>query len=176
MAKESTLYYFYSQGCGFCKKIDPIVEKLNEGDYNILKLDVSEEDNAGLKRELENKYDLRCGTPWLVDASNGNHICGATQEENIKKWASGEKIPEPPKPKSPAPLFPVNESTEDKLKEWTKKYNEWVKENNHLPNLQTAEQVIERFKQQKSQKNSLEGRITSIEQKLNKLMNHLGVK
>ena len=27
--KESTLYYFYSTGCAFCKQIDPIVEKLN---------------------------------------------------------------------------------------------------------------------------------------------------
>ena len=27
--KESTLYYFTSTGCAFCKQIDPIIEKLN---------------------------------------------------------------------------------------------------------------------------------------------------
>ena len=26
--KESTLYYFYSVGCGFCKKADPVVDEL----------------------------------------------------------------------------------------------------------------------------------------------------
>ena len=34
MAKESTLYYFYSVGCGWCKKTEPLVDELNEsGDY-----------------------------------------------------------------------------------------------------------------------------------------------
>jgi len=38
--KESTLYYFYSVGCAFCKQIDPIVEKLNNEGYDILRLDI----------------------------------------------------------------------------------------------------------------------------------------
>ena len=43
MAKESTLYYFYSVGCGWCKKTEPLVDELNEtGKYEILKLDLSE--------------------------------------------------------------------------------------------------------------------------------------
>ena len=28
--KESTLYYFYSVGCGWCKKTEPLVDELNE--------------------------------------------------------------------------------------------------------------------------------------------------
>ena len=45
MAKESTLYYFYSVGCGWCKKTEPLIDELNEsGDYEILKLDLSEKD------------------------------------------------------------------------------------------------------------------------------------
>ena len=34
--KESTLYYFYSQGCGWCKKSEPHVDELNKKGYNIL--------------------------------------------------------------------------------------------------------------------------------------------
>ena len=85
--KQSTLYYFHSVGCAFCKQIDPIVEKLNNEGYDILRLDLSESDNQGLHREIENKYNLRCGTPFLVDGSNGKNICGQQQasEENIKK-------------------------------------------------------------------------------------------
>ena len=98
----------------------------------------------------------------------------------IKKWVDGEEIPKPPTPKSPAPPLPQNFDDEKQIDKFKKDYNKWKKENNHLPNLQTAEQIVERFKQQwearKKQQQSLDGRVTSIEQKLDKLMNHLGVK
>ena len=116
--KESTLYYFHSVGCAFCKQIDPIIEKLNNEGYDILRLDLSEEDNQGLHREIENKYDVRCGTPFLVDGANGNKICGQTSEENIKKWADGEKIPEPPRPKSPAPPLPQDWTSEEQINQF----------------------------------------------------------
>ena len=61
-----------------------------------------------------------------------------------------------------------------------KKYETWKKENEQLPNLQTSEDIINRYKQQlasqQARKNSLDGRISTIEQKLDKLMRHLGVK
>ena len=178
--KESTLYYFNSVGCAFCKQIDPIVEKLNKEGYDILSLDLSDKDNQGLHREIENKYDLRCGSPFLVDGSNGNNICGQTTEEMIKKWADGEKIPEPPKPKSPPPPLPQDWDDKKLIDEWKQSYEKWRDENNHLPNLTTTEEVVDRFKKQwearKNQQQSLDGRVTSIEQKLDKLMNHLGVK
>ena len=66
------------------------------------------------------------------------------------------------------------------LDEFKKNYDKWRDENNHLPNLQTAEQILDRFKKQwearQNQQKSLDGRVTSIEQKLDRLMNHLGVK
>jgi thiol-disulfide isomerase/thioredoxin len=178
--KESTLYYFSSPGCAFCKQLTPIIEKLNGEGYDILSLDLSEEDNKGLKQEIENKYNLRCGTPWLVDASNGNHICGYRDEENVKKWADGEEVPAPPQPKGPPPPPPKNFDDDDEIKDFTEKYNKWKDENNHLPNLQNVDVILTRFKQQKqaqeARQNGLDGRVSSIEQKLDRLMNHLGVK
>ena len=178
--KQSTLYYFQSVGCAFCKEIDPIVEKLNNEGYDILRLDLSESDNQGLHREIENKYNLRCGTPFLVDGSNGNNICGQATEDMIKKCADGEEIPEPPKPKSPPPSLPQDWDDEKLIDEWKQAYEKWRGENNHLSNLSTTKEVVDRFKKQwearKKQQQSLDGRVTSIEQKLDKLMNHLGVK
>ena len=180
--KESTLYYFHSVGCAFCKQIDPIVEKLNKEGYDILRLDLSEKDNQGLLREIENKYDLRCGTPFLVDGSNGKNICGQQQstEENIKKWADGEEIPEPPKPKSPPPPLPTDLNDEKQVNDWKSSYEEWSKENNHLPNLSESSVILDRLKKQrdavKNQPQTLEGRLQIIETNLRKLMNHLGVK
>ena len=181
--KESTLYYFHSVGCAFCKQIDPIVEKLKKDGYDILSLDLADKDNQGLHREIENKYDLRCGTPFLVDGSDGRNICGGqATEEMIIKWADGKKIPEPPKPKSPPPKLPVDWDNKKQIQVWKKEYEKWSKENKHLPNLVSSEKLLNRFKQQwetqknQSQSQTLDGRVTSIEQKIDKLMHHLGVK
>ena len=180
--KQSTLYYFNSVGCAFCKQIDPIVEKLNKEGYNILSLDMAEKDNQGLHREIENKYDLRCGTPFLVDVDSGNNICGQQQanEENIKKWADGKEIPPPPKPKSPAPPLPKDWDNQKEIDDWKVSYDKWKDENNHIPNLSDVNVLVDRFKKQwearKKQQQSPENRIKVVEQKLDRLMNHLGVK
>ena len=187
MAKESTLYYFYSVGCGWCKKAEPIVDELNaSGNYDILKLDLSEKDNQELNNQLKQKYGKQCGTPWLIDAESGNNICGFREKDIIEKWAKGEEIPEPPKPKGPPPPPPQDFDNKDQVAEWTTKYEEWVKENDHMPNLPKPEQMLQRLKQQKQMMEQrqaqqgtggpLEGRISVIEQKLDRLLNHLGVK
>ena len=187
---ESTLYYFYSVGCGWCKKTEPIVDELNEtGDYEILKLDLSEKDNQELNKQLKEKYGKQCGTPWLIDASSGNNICGFREKDIVEKWAKGEEIPEPPKPKSPPPPPPKDFKNEKEVDEWKKGYEKWVKENDHMPNLPPVEQMLERLEKQaefmKTRQNQaapagntaqLESRISVREQKLDRLLNHLGVK
>ena len=74
--KQSTFYYFYSQGCGFCKRAEPIVDELNKEGHNILKLDLAESDNQGLNKELKEKYNKQCGTPWFINAETGHQVCG----------------------------------------------------------------------------------------------------
>ena len=86
VTEESTLYYFYSVGCGFCKKAEPIVDEFNKsGKYpEILKLDLAEPDNKGLKDELSKKYNKQCGTPWFIDGKTGNQICGFRDKETVE--------------------------------------------------------------------------------------------
>ena len=104
--EESTLYYFYSVGCGFCKKLEPIIDKLNTEGHNILKLDLAEKDNQWLKKELSDNYKKQCGTPWLIDANTGNQVCGWRDKETIMKWIGGEDIPIPPTPNGMPPRVP----------------------------------------------------------------------
>ena len=57
---ESTLYYFYSVGCGWCKKTEPFIDELNSEGYDILKLDLAEQDNQELNKQLKDKYKKQC--------------------------------------------------------------------------------------------------------------------
>ena len=69
---------------------------------------------------------------------------------------------------------------EKQVSEWKESYEKWCEENKHLPNLSKSEVILERLKQQmeakKNQSQTLDARVTSIEQKIDKLMVHLGVK
>ena len=55
--KESTLYYFYSVGCTYCNKVEPIVDKLNSNGYDIVKLDTTHKANELFKKEIEEKLN-----------------------------------------------------------------------------------------------------------------------
>ena len=143
--KESTLYYFYSVGCGFCKKMDPIIDELNKKGHNILKLDLADKDNQGLKNELSKEYNKQCGTPWLIDASNGNQVCGFREKSDVLKWVNGEDIPAPPKPNGMPPRPPFMNATDEEVKTWKDGYNKWLGDNEHLPDerKKTADEILE---------------------------------
>ena len=178
--KKSTLYYFYSVGCTYCNKIEPIIDKYNSNDYNIIKLDISDENNKSFKKEIQDKFKIKCGTPLLVNSETGNNVCGWRGEDVIQKWADGEEIPEPPKPKTSPPPLPQDWDNEKLVKKWKQSYVKWKDENTHMPSIQPVDDVIKRLKQQwearKNQQNSITGRLNILEQKMDKLMNHLGVK
>ena len=131
-----TLYYAYSVGCGWCKKTDPIIDELNKDGYNIQKLDLAVPDNQTVINEVKQKYNQTCGTPYLVDADTGNMICGFREKDVVEKWANGEEIPQPPRPKSPPPRPPFHGAAEEEVTTWKHTYTDWLKENDHLPDNQ----------------------------------------
>ena len=112
--KLSPLYYFYSQGCGFCKKSEPIIDELIKEGHDILKLDLADTDNKKINQELKTKYNAKCGTPWFINADTGNQVCGFREKDILEKWAKGEEIPAPPRPNGPPPRPP--QDFEDKKK------------------------------------------------------------
>ena len=139
----SQWYYFYSQGCGFCKKAEPIVDELNKEGHNILKLDMAEADNQGLSNELKKEYKAQCGTPWFINAETGHQVCGFREKDIIEKWVKGEEIPQPVRPTGPPPKVPLMGADAKEIKSWKKEYNVWYKKNEKLPNVKTASQLLE---------------------------------
>ena len=128
----SPWYYFYSVGCGFCKKVEPIIEELNNEGHDILFLDMAEPDNQKLNAELKKEYNKQCGTPWFINADTGEAVCGYREKDILEKWLAGEEIPEPPRLKSQMPKIPFHGASEDETTKWTEDYNAWLKENDHM--------------------------------------------
>ena len=139
---KKDMYFFNSPGCVYCAKLEPIVDDLNNEGHNILKLDISDPDNKGLKEEIQAKYQKQCGTPFFVDPETGNSICGYRDKETILKWLDGEDIPAPPQPNGQMPRPPLNNASDDETSKWVKEYDKWYDENQHLPNLKTSKEIL----------------------------------
>ena len=144
----SPWYYFFTQGCGWCKKSSPIVEELIEEGHDILMLDLAEPDNQSLNRELQQEYNLQCGTPWFINADTGKSICGFREKDILEKWLEGEEIPAPPKPTGPPPKVPFHRSTNKENIAWKKEYKKWLKDNEHMGeswigNQRSADKIID---------------------------------
>ena len=122
-------------------------------------------------------------TKWKKDYNkwleNNQHL-----PDNRRKTA--DEILEMPRPKSQPPIPPDTNSTDKELEKWGKEYTKWKDENKHLPNLQPVNNVIQNLKRRrdasKQQVNpqglnsNQEARLQRLEQKMDKLMKHLGVK
>ena len=130
---DSPWYYFFAQGCGWCKKANPVVEGLIEDGDDILMLDVAEPDNAKLRDELFAEYNTRCGTPWFINAETGKGACGFREQDILEVWLSGKDVPEPPRPTGSPPKSPFHGSTGKEETAWKKEYKTWIKDNKHMP-------------------------------------------
>ena len=128
----SPWYYFFSTGCGWCKKSTPVVEGLIDNGHDILMLDLAEPDNQALNKELQTEYKTQCGTPWFINADTGKGICGFREKDILEKWLNGEDIPVPPRPTGPPPKTPFQGSTNKEDIAWKKEYKKWVKDNEHM--------------------------------------------
>jgi len=128
----SPWYYFFSQGCSWCKKSSPVVEQLIADGHDVLMLDLAEPDNQKLRDELFAEYNTRCGTPWFINAETGKGICGFREKDVLEVWLSGEDVPAPPRPTGPPPRVPFHGSTNKENIAWKKEYTTWVKGNKHL--------------------------------------------
>ena len=141
--ENSPFYYFYSTGCVFCKQVDKFVEELNKEGHDILRLDASEPENKEIIKEIKKEYNIKCGTPWLVNIKTGHNICGLRDKETIEKWLAGEKIEPLKRPNSPMPKPPFKGASKKEETKWKKDYKKWIEENSHLPNLKTSQEILD---------------------------------
>jgi hypothetical protein len=131
-------------------------------------------------------------TEWL---KNNEHM----PEDWHKRQQSASKILDNPRPKSDPPRPPMGPNlattSDDVIDKWGDDMKKWQEENNHLPNLQPVDNMIQQIKNRKNQLlqqqpnantagnnlnetklNTLDAKVQALEVKIDKLMNHFGVK
>ena len=198
---DSPWYYFYSQGCGWCKRSEPIVDELIKEGHDILKLDLADKDNQALNNELKQEYKVQCGTPWFINEATGKGICGFREKDILEKWLkdnehmpkeqlkTAEQLLAMPRPNTQPPKPPQPNYNDQQFDDWGKEYDAWVEENKHLPNLQPSAQIIERMKANRptpggavpspvdnGQLNTLDAKVQALEVKVDKIISHFGIK
>lgn len=87
-----TLYEFYGDECPHCKNMDSKVEELEEDkDVEVKQLEVwNNKENAEKQQELD---DGKCGgVPFFYNTESEEWICGESDIETLRKWASGKAV------------------------------------------------------------------------------------
>ena len=88
---EPDLLMFYGTECPHCHDMDPLVDKLEQDvGLKVQKLEVwHNEKNAEIMQGCDKGF---CGgVPFFFNRRTGKWICGATEYENLKKWAIGDE-------------------------------------------------------------------------------------
>ena len=90
------LIMFYARECPHCKKMMPVVDRLEkETGIKFEKLEVwHDEKNADLMRSYRPVIAPKCGgqlrTPTFFNPETEDVICGEVEYEELKNWAEKE--------------------------------------------------------------------------------------
>lgn len=85
------LIEFYGKECPHCLTMMPLVETLKGEGFTIEQFETWH--NAENAKTFEEYDKGRCGgVPFFVNTDSGEIICGATDEDTLRRWAKGEKM------------------------------------------------------------------------------------
>jgi len=90
----SRLVMFYGKECPHCKKMMPLVDKLeNETNVAIERLEIwHNEKNADLMRSHGDIIKAKCGgqlrVPTFLDMETKDVFCGEAKYKTLKSWAT----------------------------------------------------------------------------------------
>ncbi len=87
---EDNLIEFTGTECVHCHEMEPLLKQLEkETGLKVKKIEVwHNEANARMMQQFDKGY---CGgVPFFFNKKTGKWICGATNYENFKKWATGK--------------------------------------------------------------------------------------
>ena len=85
------LHFFYGEECPHCHDVMPVVDKLIAEGIAIEKKETWHND-ANAKEQEKFDTGLCGGVPFFYNDESKQFLCGARDEEVIRKWAAGEEV------------------------------------------------------------------------------------
>jgi len=82
-----TIVFYHSNQCGWCNKMKPVVEKLQNEGYSFHWAEVSDAESMEVIKNCFRKQMTRSGVPQFICTKNAEIHVGATSEKNLKKFA-----------------------------------------------------------------------------------------
>jgi len=83
------LLEFYGTECPHCRRMEPLIAQLEGEGHKVEKYETwHDEKNAAMLEKYDRGF---CGgVPFFFNTDSGKWICGATDYESLKAWASGK--------------------------------------------------------------------------------------
>ena len=142
--------------------------------------------NFVVPEKITNKENIAWKKEYKTWLKDNKHMPEPWQ----KQQRSANEVIDAPRPNSDPPRPPMGPQTTDAdFDKWGEDMKAWQEENKHLPNLQPVDNTVQQLKNRRNQMAQggpggpagavppqLEGRLSSLESKMDKLIAHLGVK
>ena len=85
------LMEFYGKECGHCKKMEPLIDKLEqELGVKVQRMEVWHDEDSQ-KKFVDEARGICQGVPFFVNTETQKTICGEASYEKLKAWAVEKK-------------------------------------------------------------------------------------
>ena len=174
----SPIYYFTRSGCGWCKKMQPSIEQINNTLSDEQKIQIhntDEEKSKSIYHSIITRHKLKRIVPMLYNSNIGTYLLGYQDKKNVQQFLKANPLKEQ-KPLTPMPKFDINESTKKDFENWKKSVILWYEKNkNDLPtNVISQEKMIDmvytQFMAYRTKPQTIEDRLNALEEKVEQLL------
>jgi thiol-disulfide isomerase/thioredoxin len=174
----SPIYFFTRSGCGWCKKMEPSIKKINETLNEEQKIQILSIDDQKSKSTYDNIIRMsrvQRVVPLMYNSNIGTTLLGYKDKKDIQKFLRAEPIGET-KPLEPMPRLDIKTSSKKDFDNWKKDVILWYgKNNNNLPtNVIDKDKMIDMVYKQymayKTKPTTVEDRLSALEEKVDKIL------
>jgi len=170
----SPIYYFTRSGCGWCKKMQPSIEQINNTLSDEQKIQIhntDEEKSKSIYNSLIARYELKRIEPMLYNSNIGSYLLGYQDKKNVQQFLKANPLKEK-KPLTPMPKFDIDKSTKKDFEKWKKDVILWYGKNkNDLPSNvisqgKMIDMVYTQFMAHQTKPVKIEDRLSKLEEKV----------
>ncbi len=176
----SPIYFFTRNGCIWCQKMKPSIDKINEtlnDEQKIEILSIDDQKSKTIYNNIIRMNKLQNVVPLMYNSNIGTTLLGYKDIKDIRKFLKAEPI-DYKKPLTPLPQFDIENSSRKDLDNWKKDVILWYETNKaNLPsNIVDKEKMIDMVYKQfiayRTKPLTIEERLSKLEEQSHEPQNY----